>query len=302
MGRSASHTVTKSWFAYENSWLKEFCQCCCNHLRLEKWQQAAVGVYTVSSTLPFVRAGCHISQSHRWKIKHTSFYFLVKLFIISTPTPSLPRSHSFRKAPHYAPSDGHKHWLLNRLSLLPSLPKHNITDHDWLISHDAGLCPGWWAVGGWLSHGAFSLVIYNHPCSHNATAHQSVPPLQILCERLVFFAQKAALRPDPPHRDIPGCSAKCKHRRWDYREKQEGRGRVRRRGNWALLFHHAIVPAFVSLMMRIVQETQTVSDVVDGVETGPEWWWFRLIHRAEWRNVMVWTHTPTHTHSQTHTH
>lgn len=72
--------------------LKEFSQCCCSRL-------ASGGVTAQRRTHRLAAPAAFVSpvQSHWWQIKDARFYFLFKLFIISTPRAS-PRSHSLCKA------------------------------------------------------------------------------------------------------------------------------------------------------------------------------------------------------------
>lgn len=136
---------------------------------------------------------------------------------------------------------------------------------------------GWWVVGGWLSHGVFALVIYNHPWSHNASTSVRAttcnpPPLQ-------FHLKTPAIWPSPYHDAALNASPRDGLR--------EGRG------GWGAKETGLSSPSCYCASVRgsgDVDSLETVTDAVDGEETGPEWWYW-LIRRARQRNASVWTHT-----------
>lgn len=74
--------------------LKESSQCCCSRL-------ASGGVTALRRTHRLAAPAAFVSpvQSHWWQIKDARFYFLFKLFIISTPRASPGHIHCARRPP-----------------------------------------------------------------------------------------------------------------------------------------------------------------------------------------------------------
>lgn len=164
-------------------WLKEFRQRCYSRLRPEKWQASAVCVCVyIYIQSPLHRLLSH-TQSHRWEINNARV-FISFLNYSSYPHPvhsQSPGTLVFLQSPSLCSprwtqaevEPAHTSCWTGFLCF-PSLsafsPKPNMIDSfPTMQPGPMHVLPGWWVVGGWLSHGLFALVIYDHPCSHNAS-------------------------------------------------------------------------------------------------------------------------------------
>lgn len=165
--------------------LKEFRQCCYSRFCVQRSDRLRC-VYILSPPkLPL----CHISRVTGGRLRTQVFYFLVKLFIISThthtqPTPRVSPGHiHFAKPlimlPQMDTSRGraaHTSCLEQALLCLPFSASSSTNITESMIDSFPTTQPGPRCMctpddGQWVDDfpmGAFSLVIFNHPCSHNA--------------------------------------------------------------------------------------------------------------------------------------